>query len=104
MTELPLPALDGRTPLGFLAALSVLRLVTEHTSHHARLAWTPEDATAVLHDAQPNLDVLIADHPAPSTAPTSVPPITPPPTTSTRARASTCSDIAASVPSCRTAA
>lgn len=61
MTELPLPALDGRTPLGFLAALGVLRLVTEHTKHSARLAWSPQDATAVLHDAQPDIDTLVAD-------------------------------------------
>lgn len=61
MTGLPLPALDGRTPLGFLAALGVLRLVTEHTGHPARLAWSPQDATAVLHDAHLDLDALVAD-------------------------------------------
>jgi hypothetical protein len=61
MTGLPLPALDGRTPLGFLAALGVLRLVTEHTPHPGRLAWTPQDATAVLHDAHPDVDALAAD-------------------------------------------
>src|SRR5436190_21666516 len=56
---LPLPALDGRTPLGFLAALGVLRLVTDHTGHPARLAWSPQDATAILHDAQPDIDTLV---------------------------------------------
>jgi hypothetical protein len=61
VTGLLLPALDGRTPLGFLAAIGVLRLVTDHTSHPARLAWAPEDATAVLHDAQPDIDTLVAD-------------------------------------------
>jgi hypothetical protein len=61
VTRLPLPALDGRTPLGFLAGLGVLRLVAEHTSHPARLAWSREDATPVLYDAQPELDALVAD-------------------------------------------
>jgi hypothetical protein len=61
MTRLALPALDGRTPLGFLAALGVLRLLTDHTDHHARLAWSRQDCTAVLHDAQPDIDTLAAD-------------------------------------------
>lgn len=61
MTGLTLPALDGRTPLGFLAALGVLRLVTEHGGHQARLAWSRQDCTAILHDAQPDLDALSAD-------------------------------------------
>lgn len=61
MTGLPLPALDGRTPLGFLAALGVLRVVTDHTRHPARLAWSPQDATAILHDAQLDIDALVAD-------------------------------------------
>lgn len=61
MTTLPLPALDGRTPLGFLAALGVLRLLTDHTTHPARLAWSRQDATAILHDAQPDIDALVAD-------------------------------------------
>jgi hypothetical protein len=61
VTGLTLPALDGRTPLGFLAALGVLRLATEHCGHQARLAWSRQDCTAVLHDAQPDLDTLAAD-------------------------------------------
>lgn len=61
MTVLPLPALDGQTPLGFLAALGVLRLVAEHTEYPVRLAWSPRSATAVLHDAQPDLDSLVDD-------------------------------------------
>ena len=60
MTALPLPALDGRAPLGFLAALGVLRLVTEHTGHSgARLAWSRRDGTAVLHDAHADIDSLV---------------------------------------------
>ncbi|HZO66682.1 MAG TPA: hypothetical protein VFB74_16930 [Kribbellaceae bacterium] len=61
MTGLTLPALDGRTPLAFLAALGVLRLVAEHTGHPARLAWSRRDCTAILHDAQPDIDTLVAD-------------------------------------------
>jgi hypothetical protein len=61
MITLPLPALDGRTPLGFLAGLGVLRLVSEHTPYPARLAWSRIDGTAVLHDAHPDIDTLVAD-------------------------------------------
>ena len=61
MTALPLPALDGRTPLGFLAALGVLRLITDHTSHPATLAWSRTTGTAELHDAQTDIDQLVAD-------------------------------------------
>lgn len=61
MTHLSLPALDGRSPLGFLAGLGVLRLVCEHTGHPAKLAWSQRDGTAVLHNAQPDIDTLVAD-------------------------------------------
>lgn len=61
MNVLPLPALDGRTPLGFLAALGVLRLVTEWTPHQASLSWSREHGTAVLHDAHAEIDDLVAD-------------------------------------------
>lgn len=61
-TALPLPALDGRTPLGFLAALGVLRLVSEHTRHtRAQLAWSRQDCTAVLHDAHTDITALVDD-------------------------------------------
>lgn len=49
MTAVSLPALDGRIPLGFLAGLGVLRLVTTQADDTARLAWSPGDCTAVLH-------------------------------------------------------
>lgn len=61
MTVLPLPALDGHTPLGFLAALGVLHLVAQHTGHPARLAWSTTTGTAELHDAQNTIDDLITD-------------------------------------------
>lgn len=44
-----LPALDGRVPLGFLAALGTLRLLSEHDDPDARLAWSPSTFTARLH-------------------------------------------------------
>ena len=59
MTALTLPALDGRTPLGFLAGLGVLQLVATFTSHEPRLAWSRTDATAVLHDAHRDIDALV---------------------------------------------
>lgn len=59
MTVLPLPALDGRTPLGFLAALGVLHLVTEHTDLPARLAWSRSSGTAELVDAHTNVEDLV---------------------------------------------
>lgn len=47
--RLPLPALDGRDPLGFLAALGLLRLLTEHTDADVRLSFDDTTASAVLH-------------------------------------------------------
>jgi hypothetical protein len=58
MTVLPLPALDGHSPLGFLAALGVLELLTQHTAHPARLAWSTTTGTAELHDAHSSIDDL----------------------------------------------
>jgi hypothetical protein len=48
VTAIALPALDGRLPLGFLAALGVTRLV-DAAGHAATLAWSERDASAVLH-------------------------------------------------------
>ena len=47
--RLLLPALDGRDHLGFLAALGVLRLLTEHTDADVRLSFDETTATAILH-------------------------------------------------------
>ncbi len=44
-----LPALDGRDPLGFLAALGVLRLLSEELSPEVRLAFSDRTATALVH-------------------------------------------------------
>lgn len=61
MTALALPALDGRSPLGFLAALGILRLVTERHHPGARLAWSTQDCVAILHDAHTSIEELAAD-------------------------------------------
>ncbi len=61
MNGLPLPALDGRSPLGFLAALGVLRLVTGHSHPQARLGWSALECTAELHDAHTRIQDLASD-------------------------------------------
>jgi CRISPR-associated endonuclease/helicase Cas3 len=43
-----LPALDGRDPLGFLAALGLVRILTETAGVPARLAFSPDSGCAVL--------------------------------------------------------
>jgi hypothetical protein len=61
MTGLGLPALDGRTPLGFLAGLGVLCLLTDHTASRPRLAWSERDCTALLAGVHETVDELVAD-------------------------------------------
>ncbi|MBB5998733.1 type I-G CRISPR-associated helicase/endonuclease Cas3g [Streptomonospora salina] len=53
-----LPALDGRDPLGFLAALGLLRLLTDHTDQTAALAFDPATATAHLTSPLPSLEAI----------------------------------------------
>lgn len=48
MTEIPLPALDGRDALGFLAALGAFRLCAEDLTDDVRLHFDPTTARAVL--------------------------------------------------------
>jgi hypothetical protein len=60
-TTLALPALDGRSPLAFLAALGVLRLVVEELGYLANLAWSPGDCTATLVGAHDTVDGLASD-------------------------------------------
>lgn len=65
MSEMAMPGLDGANPLGFLAALGVLRAVDER-SPGARLSWREEGTwTPVLHgfpsDLEALLDLLDAD-------------------------------------------
>ncbi|MEU9891476.1 hypothetical protein [Sphaerisporangium sp. NPDC051011] len=49
MNTVELPALDGREPLGFLAALGVLRVLTEESGIPARLSFSDATACAYLH-------------------------------------------------------
>jgi hypothetical protein len=48
MTAIPCPALDGREPLGFLAAIGTLRLLADHADPAATLHWSTTDASAVI--------------------------------------------------------
>ena len=61
MTVLTLPALDGRTPLGFLAALGLTRLLDVHTDDSPRLSWSPQDYTAQLHTTRASIDAVVTD-------------------------------------------
>ncbi|GAA1843822.1 hypothetical protein GCM10009836_23970 [Pseudonocardia ailaonensis] len=61
MTSLPLPALHGESPLGFLAALGTARLMTEHTAHRPTLAWSPETGTAALHNVDLTLEDVVSE-------------------------------------------
>jgi len=61
MTVLTLPALDGRTPLGFLAALGLTRLLDVHTDDSPRLSWSLQDYTAQLHTSRASIDAVVAD-------------------------------------------
>ncbi|TCB89404.1 hypothetical protein E0H26_28075 [Micromonospora zingiberis] len=47
--RLPLSALDGRDPLGFLAALGLLRLLATHTTADVRLSFDDTTGQATLH-------------------------------------------------------
>jgi hypothetical protein len=51
-----IPALDGRSPLGFLAALGLLNLLDRVTAGPARLSFSPVNGTAVLHSPLASLD------------------------------------------------
>jgi hypothetical protein len=59
-SEVLLPALDGRQPLGFLAALGVLRLLTEHAEADVRLRFDEESAAAVMTGPYADVDAVAA--------------------------------------------
>jgi CRISPR-associated endonuclease/helicase Cas3 len=48
MTDIELPALDGRTALGFLAACGVVRLAEQEMGRRAALAWSADTGSAVV--------------------------------------------------------
>jgi hypothetical protein len=56
---LELPALDGRDPLGFLAALGTLRLLTEESSEEVRLSFSDKTAAATLHGPYESHDQVV---------------------------------------------
>jgi hypothetical protein len=51
-----IPALDGRSPLGFLAALGLLNLLTDTTADPAGLSFSQNNGTAVVHSSMSSLD------------------------------------------------
>lgn len=61
MNVLNLTALDGRTPLGFLAALGLTRLLDVHTDDSPRLSWSRDDYTAQLHTTRTSIESVVAD-------------------------------------------
>lgn len=66
MSTVALPALDGRGPLGFLAALGVLHLLTEHRpatsgEEAVTLAWSTTDCTAVLAGPGDTIEDVVTD-------------------------------------------
>ena len=56
--EVELPALDGREPLGFLAALGVLRLLADEAGTAARLRFSDRTASALITSPFPDLDAV----------------------------------------------
>lgn len=54
-----LPALDGRDPLGFLAALGTLRILTDHAHLDAELSFNDTTATATLHSPLATIDDVV---------------------------------------------
>ena len=59
-TTVTLPALDGRDPLGFLAALGVLHIITGLHPASTKLAFSDETGAAVLHSPLADTDAIAA--------------------------------------------
>ncbi len=62
MTAVDLPALDGRKPLGFLAAVGLTRLLTTDDidgSDPPRLSWKVSERTAVLNSRHGSIDAIV---------------------------------------------
>jgi hypothetical protein len=56
MTTVELPALDGRSPLGFLAALGLLRVLGELAVRPLQLSFSRTTAAAQLHSPLSSID------------------------------------------------
>ena len=57
-TAVTLPALDGRDPLGFLAALGVLHTITSPHGTSTRLSFSDQTGTAILHSHLADTDAI----------------------------------------------
>ncbi|RKS68275.1 hypothetical protein BZB76_6536 [Actinomadura pelletieri DSM 43383] len=60
MTAIELPALDGRDPLGFLAALGLHRLLTNETGTQVSLSFSDRTAKAIIHSDIESIDAITA--------------------------------------------
>lgn len=56
MTVIEMPALDGRNPLGFLAALGLLRVLDKMEVNPPRLSFSRDSAVAQLHSRLDSID------------------------------------------------
>ena len=56
-----LPALDGRDPLGFLAALGLLHVITAARGPDVRLAFSADTGCALLHSPLPDISAIAAE-------------------------------------------
>lgn len=61
MSEVRLPALTGDSPLGILAAIGVLRLLSDFTDDKPQLSWTSRDLTAVLHSRHSTVEEVVGE-------------------------------------------
>lgn len=61
MSEIRLPALTGDSPLGVLAAIGVLRLLTDFGEDAPHLRWEPNTLTAVLRSRRTGIDQVVED-------------------------------------------
>ncbi|HUY44581.1 MAG TPA: hypothetical protein VMV92_02470 [Streptosporangiaceae bacterium] len=60
-TPVELPALDGRDPLGFLAALGLLRVITAACGPEVRLAFAADTGRALLLSPLPDISAIAAE-------------------------------------------
>lgn len=60
MTKIEIPALDGRSPLGFLAALGLVRTLGMADISPLRLSFSRDSASAELHSPLASVDDAVA--------------------------------------------
>lgn len=59
MNDVEMPALTGDSPLGILAAIGVLRLLSDFTDDDPRLRWDPRSFTAVLSTSRTDVSGIV---------------------------------------------